>query len=66
MTKTVRIENADNSDHQVAVEVWEERPDGTDDVLVRVEKLNYPTQMVSETIWVGKYLVIREIPKIKT
>lgn len=60
MTKSVRIENADNSAHKVRVEVWEEKPDGTDDILVRVAELNYPTQMTTETVWKGQYLVIRE------
>lgn len=60
MTKTVRIENADNSNHKVVVEVWEERADGTEDVQVREVNLDYPTAMTSETIWKGKYLVVRE------
>lgn len=59
MTKTVRIENADGSDHQVVVEVWEARADGAH-VLVDTKPLNYPTAMLSETIWQGKYLIVKE------
>lgn len=66
MTKAVRIENADNSDHVVSVEVWEEKTDGTDDFLVRIDRLAYPTQMLTETVWKGKYLVIREAAKTQT
>lgn len=60
MTKTIRIENADTSNHKVKVEVWEERTNGVKDDLVREIELNTPTQMISETIWKGKYLIIRE------
>lgn len=62
MTKSVRIENADTSDHKVVVEVWEKSYlDGMiTDRLVETHPLDYPTAMVTKTIWKDRYLVIRE------
>jgi hypothetical protein len=66
MTKQIRIENADTSDHKIKVEVWEKnsiQEDGKTpaDKLVRVVDLNIPTQMIQETIWANRYLVVREV-----
>lgn len=65
MTKTVRIENADTSDHNVVVEVWETVLNGPD-ILVTSHDISCPTQMASLTIWSGRYLVVKETPKNKT
>lgn len=58
MTKTVRIENADNSNYKVIVEVWENTEAGP----VHIENLpaDYPTALVQTYITSTRYLVIRE------
>lgn len=60
MTKHIRIENADNSAHKVNVEIWAEYPDDIDR-LVEVKELNYPTAMLAEMVYKGRYLVTREV-----
>lgn len=55
MTKNIRIENADTSDHKVVVEIW----DG--DVLAETHDLNIPTQMLEKAIWQGHYIIIKEV-----
>ena len=60
MTKAIRIENADLSDHGVAI-YTEYLVDG---VWVRqnsARELNMPTGMLTETIWNTKRLVIEEV-----
>lgn len=59
MTKTVRIENADNSKYQVMVEVWDTMPDGTK-VLAQEIPLNHPTFMKEVYITSTRFLVVRE------
>jgi hypothetical protein len=59
MTKAIRIENADTSDHKVMIEVWD-KLEGNPDVLVEKFRLDCPTQMIEKTIWSRRYLVIRE------
>jgi len=65
MTKLIRVENADLSAHEVDVEIWQVGT-GSDggptapDRLIRTITLNSPTQMVTEYIHSGQYLVIRE------
>ena len=59
MTKKVRIENADNSDHQIQVEIWEETTNGP--LLVKTEELTYPAQMLETYIWNGRYLTVKEL-----
>lgn len=72
MTKSIRIENADTSAHQVYVEVWEKGQlisPATDnvsecrepDTLVKTHDITGPTQMVTETVWGTRYLVIKEV-----
>jgi hypothetical protein len=61
MTKQIRIENADNSDHKVAVEVWQEAQGDTPAALLNTVDLSSPTQMVSMTVWKGHYLVVKEV-----
>lgn len=58
MTKTVRIENADNSPYEVEVEVWDNTAQGP--VLVETLHLKYPTTMVSPYITSTRYLVVKE------
>ncbi len=57
MTKAIRIENADTSDHKVVVEVWE------NEILTSTHELDYPTALTTLTIWNGRHLVIREKSK---
>lgn len=59
MTKQIRIENADTSNHKVIIEVWEKTKDG--DILVNSYNLDLPTQMITETIWSNRYIVIKEV-----
>lgn len=61
MTKQIRIENADTSDHQVVVYEEHLQADGT---WVRDPKpvcLGYPTSMHTTSIWREKRLVIEEV-----
>lgn len=70
MTKKVRIENADTSNHVVLVRVMERGPnqtlqDGTvvsqaPDREVSSHLLKNPADLIEATIWSGKYLVIEE------
>ena len=60
MTKKVRIENADTSNHKVVVETWLKGADGQPDVLESTQQLNNPTDLVEGWIWQGKYLVVKE------
>lgn len=62
MTKSVRIENADTSDHDVVVEVWLESADGSD-VMERSVQLPNSTPPAEFTIYKGKYLIVREVDK---
>lgn len=73
MTKHIRIENADTSDHKVVVEVWERgavvAPNILDDSemvreadkLIKTVPLDHPTALIQETIWKERYLVIKEV-----
>lgn len=59
MTKSVRVENADTSDHKVMVHTEELR----DGVWVRLpgpQALNHPTALTTLTIWKERRLVIEE------
>lgn len=58
MTKQIRIENADTSDHKVTVEVWDTTAEGP--MLVGTHKLDYPTSMLNTTIWNNRYVIIKE------
>ena len=61
MTKAIRVENADNSDHKVMVQVWEKPVDGGHAKLVKEYPLDCPTQMIEETIWKDHFLLIKEV-----
>ena len=61
MTKAIRIENADTSNHKVVVEIWERHGVSEPDKLVETKELSHPTQMETLTIWGSRYLVIKEV-----
>lgn len=61
MTKSVRIENADTSDHKVVVQTWQQGQNGEPDTLVEELDLSHPTQMHEGLVYQGQYLVIREV-----
>lgn len=63
MTKRVRVENADNGDYKVVVQVWDKSyMEGQPDTLVREIKLDYPTALTPEDLYVtnSRYLVVKE------
>lgn len=59
MTKQIRVENADTSNHKVEVQVWDEYP-GQPANLVKTVSLDHPTSLATECIHSGRYLVIKE------
>jgi hypothetical protein len=61
MTKAIRIENADNSEHEVVVQVWERPLIGEHAVMLEEFPLNNPTDMIEKTIWKDHFLVIKEV-----
>jgi hypothetical protein len=64
MTKAIRIENADQSNHEVEVQVWQNgvvvEGEKRQDILVRVFPLSFPTAMMTEYVHGSQYLVIKE------
>lgn len=65
MTKAVRIENADNSDHKLVVQVWDKGRDLGDgntepDVMASETPLNHPTAMTEAYVHSSRYLVVKE------
>lgn len=63
MTKRVRVENADGSDYKVVVQVWDKSyMEGQPDTLVRELKLDYPTALTPEDLYITntRYLVVKE------
>lgn len=64
MTKTVRIENADNSPYKVVVEVWDKGQAGAPDVLAKTINLDCPTAMTGSDCYItsSRYLVVKEAP----
>ena len=70
MTKKVRIENADTSDHKLVVQVWQKgatMPDGlggtnqAPDVMASEYAINGSIDMVDAYVHSGQYLVVREV-----
>lgn len=61
MTKSIRIENADTSNHKVRVTSQTKNAEGVwvDDTGGAIA-LDYPTAMCTQTIWQGKRIVIEE------
>lgn len=63
MTKTVRVENADNSGYKVVVEVWDKsRISGEPDTLFRTINLDHPTAMTGPDCYItsSRYLIVKE------
>lgn len=63
MTKTVRIENADNSAFGVIVQVWDKGyPEGAPDTLAKEIPLLHPTAMTDSSVYITstRYLVVKE------
>lgn len=62
MTKRVRIENADTTDHKLVVQVWQIEGDGRPHVMTAEYAINRPTDMVEAYVYgAGQYLVVREV-----
>lgn len=65
MTKTVRIENADNSPYKVIVEIWDKGyPEGAPDTLAKTIHLDHPTAMTGSDCYLTstRYMVVKEAP----
>ncbi len=60
MTKKVRVENADTSNHNVLVQTWVKGQDGEPDTLKEERELNNPTDLGEFWIWKEQYIVIKE------
>lgn len=62
MTKAVRIENADTSEHKVLVQTWDKGVDGQPDVMAHEQVLGYPTAMTDSNTYIhsGRYLIVKE------
>lgn len=63
MTKRVRVENADTSDYKVLVQVLDKNDlDGQPDTLVKEIKLDYPTSLTPEDLYItsSRYLIVKE------
>lgn len=63
MTKKIRIENADTSEYNVIVEVFEKSNTEGPDILVETKELSYPTAMCEVTLWSSRRISIRETDK---
>lgn len=61
MTKQVRIENADMTDHKIVVEAWAKGVNGASDTLVGTTNLDHPTALATLYVWKDQYLIIKEI-----
>jgi len=61
MTKKVRIENADTSDHKLVVQTWQKTEGDEPDVLIGEQELNYPTAICDGMVWAEQYLVVKEV-----
>jgi len=65
MTKRVRIENADMANYKVLVQVFEKGyPEGCPDRLVSEHRLEYPTAMTGDDVYLtdSRYIVVKELP----
>lgn len=62
MTKRVRIENADTSEWKVVVQLWNKGVEGAPDTLEREIKLDYPTSITGEDVYIHstRYIVVKE------
>ncbi|MEJ6520646.1 hypothetical protein PQI64_12890 [Shewanella bicestrii] len=62
MTKRIRVENADTSNHKVMVQLWDKGQDSAPDTLVQEFEL-YKIELKELTIWDSRYIVIKEVPQ---
>lgn len=64
MTKHVRIENADTANFKVLVQVFEKGREGEPDALVAEYRLDYPTAMTPDGVYLTstRYIVVKEAP----
>lgn len=60
MTKIIRIENADVSDHNVLIQIFIKGSNGEPDNMVGEKELNNPTEMCEVAVWEDQYIVIKE------
>ena len=60
MTKLIRVENADTSQHKVKVSVFDRLNGDGPGMLAEEHKLDHPCQMKDIYIHNGRYLVIEE------
>lgn len=60
MTKKVRIENADTSNHKVVVQTWVKGAEGEPDKMTEEKTLLNPTDLTEGYIWQGQYIVVKE------
>jgi hypothetical protein len=60
MTKNVRVENADNSNHPVRVQAQEKNAQGEWVDVGAPQQLDIPTAMTTATIWGNHRIVIEE------
>lgn len=66
MTKRVRIENADGSNHRVMVEVWGRGyPDGEPDKLLESHPLHHCADLAEFYVHAGRWLVVRELAPVQ-
>ena len=61
MTKKVRIENADCSDHKLVVQTWQKTGGEAPDVLVDEVQLINPTDICDAMVWAEQYIVVKEV-----
>ena len=59
MTKLVRIENGDTSNHRLKVEVFDVTANG-ENVLVETRALDYPTDMIGLYVFGNRFIKISE------
>lgn len=61
MTKAVRIENADTSNHKVEVYCEEFENGEWRRVANTFARIDLPTMMSTQTIWKGRRVVVQEV-----
>ena len=64
MTKKVRIENADTSNHPVRVTTQKQNESGewVNDETVPPVQIDHPAMMTEQFIWSGRRLIVEELP----
>ena len=60
MTKKVRVENADGSNHKVVVQTWLKGQNGEPDTLKEERELNNPADMGDFWVWKEQYIIVKE------